>query len=402
MSLYPWSHFEVSQDDDIDLDFATMDTFGELDFDMDSYDPIDSGSDPFSDLSLEESLDLVNEISNICDTSNEESKSDFMLEDFDMKDPLRKDCMWSSMNHSGKLIKHQVKIENQALPSHSFGQLSLTPPTSYIKAQLKNNFPALPTHETESYSHHQNTSCFKIITPKEIQANNIITPPESSEDEDSGFSYNHQNPRNMDMKSFDGNKDQQNIINHKLKKSRDKSSHKIKFKFSITVGSNNKIKPRYKPSTNNFNTNVPREKNNDSQLLLHNYHSIKSVDQNEGNNMATHFPQIDKKQKSLKSNKQDTKVLHNLMERQRRNDLKIAFDTLRNHMPTLAKSERASKQVVLDKAIDFCNDLKRREIQKRKEKQMVAHKNEELNRKLAYLQSEISALQLENVSWKLV
>merc|ERR1719348_406751 len=73
----------------------------------------------------------------------------------------------------------------------------------------------------------------------------------------------------------------------------------------------------------------------------------------------------------------EARNVHNQMERQRRTDLKNAFDSLKDFVPTIANSDRASKQMVLDKAIDYCKTLKSkewttREARKRQPSSMLA------------------------------
>jgi hypothetical protein len=59
--------------------------------------------------------------------------------------------------------------------------------------------------------------------------------------------------------------------------------------------------------------------------------------------------------------------LHNSLERQRRVDLKNAFDTLKVCVPEIAASDKASKLLILTKARDFCLSLGTREGQLRRE-----------------------------------
>ena len=77
--------------------------------------------------------------------------------------------------------------------------------------------------------------------------------------------------------------------------------------------------------------------------------------------------------------------LHNHNERQRRTDLKNAFDYLKRRVPAIASSERVSKQMILDKAIDFCRNLKAKESSVRQHHKLLAERNELLRKKIASL-----------------
>merc|ERR1719193_2293068 len=97
----------------------------------------------------------------------------------------------------------------------------------------------------------------------------------------------------------------------------------------------------------------------------------------------------------------EARNVHNQMERQRRTDLKNAFDQLKDYVPTIANSDRASKQMVLDKAIEHCKSLKMKEITAREEKKNIVQRNELLKKKLALLESQIVSCQVENADWEI-
>merc|ERR1719474_2585579 len=83
----------------------------------------------------------------------------------------------------------------------------------------------------------------------------------------------------------------------------------------------------------------------------------------------------------------DVRDLHNSMERQRRVDLKNAFDGLKICVPEIADSDRASKLMILDKAADFCQSLKKKESSLSGEKDKEKRKNTLLRKKLSMLQT---------------
>ena len=97
----------------------------------------------------------------------------------------------------------------------------------------------------------------------------------------------------------------------------------------------------------------------------------------------------------------EARNVHNQMERQRRTDLKNAFDSLKDFVPTIANSDRASKQMVLDKAIDYCKTLKNKEWTTREARKREAQKNESLRKRLAEIESQMTSCQLENAAWEI-
>lgn len=77
---------------------------------------------------------------------------------------------------------------------------------------------------------------------------------------------------------------------------------------------------------------------------------------------------------------------HNSMERQRRVDLRNAFEFLRSLIPDLEATDRAAKVVILKKAANFCQGLTQREKQFVADKDSLQKRQEMLRKRLAMLQ----------------
>ncbi|EFX79343.1 Myc, dMyc-like protein, partial [Daphnia pulex] len=76
---------------------------------------------------------------------------------------------------------------------------------------------------------------------------------------------------------------------------------------------------------------------------------------------------------------------HNSMERQRRVDLRNAFEFLRSLIPDLEATDRAAKVVILKKAANFCQGLTNREKQFVADKDALQKRQEMLRKRLALL-----------------
>jgi len=74
--------------------------------------------------------------------------------------------------------------------------------------------------------------------------------------------------------------------------------------------------------------------------------------------------------------------LHNSMERQRRVDLKINFDQLKDKVPELRDTDKASKMVILNKAAEYSRLLCKTDLVLDKERDRVARRNAELRQRL--------------------
>ncbi|XP_028723441.1 N-myc proto-oncogene protein isoform X1 [Peromyscus leucopus] len=75
---------------------------------------------------------------------------------------------------------------------------------------------------------------------------------------------------------------------------------------------------------------------------------------------------------------------HNILERQRRNDLRSSFLTLRDHVPELVKNEKAAKVVILKKATEYVHALQANEHQLLLEKEKLQARQQQLLKKIEH------------------
>ncbi|XP_069881081.1 N-myc proto-oncogene protein [Dipodomys merriami] len=75
---------------------------------------------------------------------------------------------------------------------------------------------------------------------------------------------------------------------------------------------------------------------------------------------------------------------HNILERQRRNDLRSSFLTLRDHVPELVKNEKAAKVVILKKATEYVRALQAEEQQLLLEKEKLQARQQQLLKKIEH------------------
>merc|ERR1711962_139478 len=95
-----------------------------------------------------------------------------------------------------------------------------------------------------------------------------------------------------------------------------------------------------------------------------------------------------RKKRSLKMQEGEAREVHNQMERQRRNELKVAFDDLKVHLPEIATSDKASKQQILDKAVETCLTIRTTESSLKTRVTSLNKTNSQLKEKLRKLQAE--------------
>ena len=92
----------------------------------------------------------------------------------------------------------------------------------------------------------------------------------------------------------------------------------------------------------------------------------------------------------------EAREIHNQMERQRRNELKLSFDKLKTVLPELATSDKASKQQILDKAVETVKMIKSTEASLSNRRNNLNKSNAALQEKLRLLKEDI--LKSENFS----
>ncbi|XP_051954392.1 N-myc proto-oncogene protein-like [Xyrauchen texanus] len=73
---------------------------------------------------------------------------------------------------------------------------------------------------------------------------------------------------------------------------------------------------------------------------------------------------------------------HNILERQRRNDLRSSFLTLRDQVPELAHNDKAAKVVILKKATEYISSLEAQELRFQHEKDRLQARRQQLIRRL--------------------
>uniref|UniRef100_G3NKK9 Transcriptional regulator n=1 Tax=Gasterosteus aculeatus TaxID=69293 RepID=G3NKK9_GASAC len=83
----------------------------------------------------------------------------------------------------------------------------------------------------------------------------------------------------------------------------------------------------------------------------------------------------------------DKRRTHNVLERQRRNELKLSFFALRDEIPEVANNEKAAKVVILKKATECIYSMQTDEQRLLSLKEQLRRKSELLRQRLAHLHS---------------
>ncbi|XP_062987206.1 myc proto-oncogene protein [Elgaria multicarinata webbii] len=87
------------------------------------------------------------------------------------------------------------------------------------------------------------------------------------------------------------------------------------------------------------------------------------------------------------SEENDKRRTHNVLERQRRNELKLSFFALRDQIPEVANNEKAPKVVILKKATEYVLSIQSDEHRLLAEKEQLKRRQEQLKSKLQQLRN---------------
>ena len=446
-SAVPLAGFGVVPDvGDFDFDLGALDTFNDMDIDMESFNLIDdagTSGDPFGNLSFEQSLNLV-DLTGLDNVSNNGDLS--ILDDFDVKEPIKQDCMWSSFQDASSPIRRSPLHIKQRRRRDSGGAAGMTPPSSYINDHLRTFDTPLPSDEesseevdvvsppvvcsrvlaTDSMSedHCYTSSSGTQLAPwsENTSASAPLTPPESSEDEDASVHIPKSPPdatrKKAGLSEIENDRFNKVVKNTLLKNSSsflkktsrsltmsEAKTGKTKFRFLLTTQKKNSLlgakclvsRSEQRPGTTAYRLKSIKENKQRSAKTSSTFSpsmtsSRKKARFEEVASMSKQGGRVDQK---------EARNVHNQMERQRRTDLKNAFDSLKDFVPTIANSDRASKQMVLDKAIDYCKTLKSKEWTTREARKSLVQKNESLRKRLAEIESQMTSCQLENAAWEI-
>jgi len=402
---------------DIDLNPKEMMDLEELNFDFEEINDLGSWIATSSD---EDNSADVNT------SENSETTSDRLnFEDLDIKEAVRYDCMWSSYNEfnakkSAKAIT--TDTDNTLNLSTSFYDSLLgsidTPSSSdcsdscsvrsemetdedeekslkkISRGEKEKQSVVKSAHLITSLDHCYNISSTHLDNEHFLPKSAPLTPPVSSDDDEptsvanKAFTFsnscsNH-NIRNQNTKHkriiTTSAKNHSKSLLKPMNRQRTTSEAKFSFKLGVNLKTNSdksrsllkqKVKIVRTPFTN-------KTSSTESQLKKKLF----------GEHRTTQSAMRKRRERSLKMQEGEAREVHNQMERQRRNELKSAFDELKLHLPDIASSDKASKQQILDKAVDTCLTVRNRESSLKGKVTNMTKTNSQLKEKLRHLQAE--------------
>merc|ERR1719273_2991616 len=369
------------------------------------------------------------------DSVNSENERLQHFEDLDIKEAVRYDCMWTSYNEFNAQKSH--RNSNNSSPTASLNLSSSfydsllgsidTPENSdcsSIKSEMETDSDEdsekreeslhstmSPAHIITSLDHCYNISSTHLDNERFLprSSSGPLTPPVSSDDEDnssspstnfafSNINYKNQSSRNEKTLKQGGSRriittSSKNHSQSLLKNRPSVNGHRQRTlseaKFSINLKVNRQIvkqtdksrsllKQKVKIVRTPFTQHTKTPNSTESQLKK------KLFEQHRTSQSAMRK----RKERSLKMQEGEAREVHNQMERQRRNELKVAFDELKVHLPEIATSDKASKQQILDKAVETCLNIRSTESSLKTRVTTLNKTNSHLKERLRKLQAE--------------
>lgn len=295
----------------------------------------------------------------------------------DSVEPLRQDCMWSGLVPSEEREPGQeVSVFHTPLQSdfetsdldESFSDLesssSPSPETGVVSVTTQRVPDNVPDKHSVLLDHMYNDHCYISSS-----ASSAPSKPPVAGEKHSGYTVKStkENNRITVKRKQPGNKTNIVKLYQKQAKSGTKGSGSAKFKFQMKFLS---------PSSTS--TLAP--------LGLGRSASARRRTAVKNAFCPTPAKTIEIKDVKEADKVKDIRDLHNSMERQRRIDLKRAFDCLKICVPELAESDKASKLMILDKAANFCQTLKKKELTLNAEKERHRRRQFHLKKKLSLLE----------------
>uniref|UniRef100_A0A8D3DYE5 Transcriptional regulator n=1 Tax=Scophthalmus maximus TaxID=52904 RepID=A0A8D3DYE5_SCOMX len=295
-----------------------------------------------------------------------------------LKSIIIQDCMWSGFSAAAKL----EKVVSERLASlHAARKES-------VAGESAEHAGAAAWRMSSSYLQDLNTSASECIDPS------VVFPYQMAETPKQGAGTLPSNDLGLDTPPNSGSSS--SSIGMDYDDDDDEEDQEEEEEIDVVTVEKRQAVKRCDPS--------PLETRHPSPLVLkrchvstqqHNYaahpsmrHEQPAVKRLNGHSRV--LKQISSNRKCLSPRTSDTedydkRRTHNVLERQRRNELKLSFFGLRDEIPEVAKNEKAAKVVILKKATECIYSMQSDEQRLLSLKEQLRRKSELLKQRLAQL-----------------
>ncbi|XP_053172007.1 myelocytomatosis oncogene homolog [Scomber japonicus] len=143
--------------------------------------------------------------------------------------------------------------------------------------------------------------------------------------------------------------------------------------------------PSSASSSSSSSSSNKRSRGSDGSSRYH--HSSRSSSSSSSSSRYHHHHHHSSRNSTETEDEEERRRTHNVMERQRRNELKNCFMRLRDNVPELSHNDKASKVVILKKARDCIYGLEEENHKLQSKRDKLRAKQEELKARLSQLRS---------------
>ncbi|XP_074639643.1 myc proto-oncogene protein-like isoform X2 [Acropora palmata] len=273
----------------------------------------------------------------------------------DLKDILIKDCMWNGAAFD-KSIDRKQRFHSKMEPSRL---LSQTPPLSESAARILS------------------------VDPSEIFPFPLSTSPGSEIREDMTDQLDSEEEVEVDVVTIENSKREQKaeIMETEEEKTREISPGETSINEPpCTETASAEYKQDFPDNEKSDFVTKMRTRRHRKAVVL----SSEGLNNRDGKKVVKNISSSGESDES-ENDSEFTRATHNVLERKRRNDLKLKFQKLRDCVPELKDNERAPKVSILRKSWEYISHIKQEEIKLLAELEKQKKMNAVLLRKLLAL-----------------
>lgn len=308
--------------------------------------------------------------------------------------PIKQDCMWSSFSAASKLEK-VVSEKLASIQANRKGQASIAVPvaTSSSGCCLQDLCPSTPSasecidpsvvfpfplSDSAALKPHNPPALTRCL----VQPMELDSPPSTSSSSSDSEDEEHEDDDEDEDEEEEEDDEEIDVVTVEKRHLTGKRSEPIA---NITV-----VVKSYNSPLVLKRCQVPFHQHNYAASPSSKIeHAIKRM---KGHNSSRVLKPINSNKKCVSprtsdSEENDKRRTHNVLERQRRNELKLSFFALRDQIPDLANNEKAAKVVILKKATEYVIAIKKTEQRLHAEKEQLRRRKEQLKQRLEQLKN---------------
>ncbi|KAG5841847.1 hypothetical protein ANANG_G00171350 [Anguilla anguilla] len=301
-----------------------------------------------------------------------------------LKSIIIQDCMWSGFSAAAKLEKvvserlaslQAARKETSACSSTDSSASRTSPSVNYLQDLNTSASECIDPSVVFPYPLTENPKLDKTTAPSTL-ALPLDTPPNSGSSSSSSDSDSDDEEDDEEEEEEEEEIDVVTVEKRKTVKRSDTSGVPSRHHHSPLV-----LKRCHVPIHQHNYAAHPSTRNEQPAVKRIKFESSSRVLKQISNNRKCTSP------RTSDSEDNDKRRTHNVLERQRRNELKLSFFALRDEIPEVANNEKAAKVVILKKATECIFSMQSDEHKLISLKEQLRKKSEQLKHRLEQLRN---------------